>query len=181
MPAEPEGVEEPKETAQAKEDGDTQAMTCVEDVVRELASHDGATFRQVASVFRDFAILCRQNAVPSAHIDIIQFRRLFACELGGLNRLEEPARTAVDEIAQRVEEDVLAPYLAMAVASALGEDMPDEEELALLYGSSSPSRVRRMLDHLERAGLIVVREEFGGDRNITVPGISDSIEAGQAA
>ena len=179
--AESESIEEAKETARAEEGGDTQAITCVDDVVRELASHDGATFRQVASVFRDFAILCRQNGVPSAHIDIAQFRRLFACELGGLNRLEEPARTAVDEIAQRVEEDVLAPYLAMAVASALGEDMPDEEELALLYGSSSPSRVRRMLDHLERAGLIVVREEFGGDRSISVPGILDSIEASQAA
>ena len=49
--------------------------------------------------------------------------------------------------------------------------MPGEEELGRLYGSTSPSRVRRLLDHLERQGLIVVREEFGGDRTIIVPAI----------
>ena len=47
--------------------------------------------------------------------------------------------------------------------------MPDEEELGRLYGSASPSRVRRLLEHLERQGRIVVREDFGGDRSITVP------------
>ena len=72
-----------------------------------------------------------------------------------------------------VDDDVLAPYLAMLVAEVLGEPMPDEEELARLYGSSSPSRIRRLLDHLERNGLIVVREEFGGERVITVPGLPD--------
>jgi hypothetical protein len=38
-----------------------------------------------------------------------------------------------------------------------------------LYGSASPSRVRRLLDHLERQGRIVVREDFGGARSISVP------------
>mgnify|MGYP000002868152 FL=1 len=28
-----------------------------------------------------------------------------------------------------------------------------------------------MLDHLERQGLVVVREDFGGDRTIMVPGL----------
>ena len=75
-----------------------------------------------------------------------------------------------------VEDDVLAPYLAMVVAATLGEPIPDEDALARIYGSSSPSRIRRLLDHMERSGLIVVREEFGGERAIMVQGA-----AGKAA
>ena len=106
---------------------------------------------------------------------------MFACEIGGLARLEGGVRQHVESIIAHVEDDVLAPFLAMAVAEALGEPMPDEDELARLYGSSSPSRIRRLLDHLERSGLIVVREEFGGGRIITVPGVAGWDAATKAA
>ena len=96
-------------------------------------------------------------------------------EVGRIDRLHGEARTVVEGMTHSVDEDVLAPYLAMVVATALGEAMPDEERLALLYGSSSPSRVRRLLDHLERCGLIVAREEFGGERSIIIPGVTDRI------
>lgn len=142
-----------------------------EDVVRELARSEGATFRPATALFRDFAIRCRQQGVASAQIDLARFRRMFACEIGGLGRLEGALRDRVEAMIAGVDDDVLAPYLAMLVAEVLGEPMPDEEELARLYGSSSPSRIRRLLDHLERSGLIVVREEFGGERVITVPGL----------
>jgi hypothetical protein len=142
-----------------------------EDVVRELALSEGATFRPATALFRDFAIRCRQQGVASAQIDLARFRRMFACEIGGLGRLEGALRDRVEAMIAGVDDDVLAPYLAMLVAEVLGEPMPDEEELARLYGSSSPSRIRRLLDHLERNGLIVVREEFGGERVITVAGI----------
>jgi hypothetical protein len=33
------------------------------------------------------------------------------------------------------------------------------------------SRLRRLLDHLESLGLIVIREEFGGGRSVLVPGL----------
>ncbi|KEO87710.1 ATP-binding protein [Erythrobacter longus] len=153
----------------------------IDDVVRELARSDGATFRSTTSLFRDFAILCRQRGVPSAHVDIGHFRRLFACEIGGLHKLEGAAYEVVAEMIEGVDEDVLAPYLAMVVATALGEPMPGEEDLALLYGSSSPSRVRRLLDHLERSGLIVIREEFGGERSIIVPQVAERINESEAA
>ncbi|MDP5102390.1 MAG: ATP-binding protein [Erythrobacter sp.] len=153
----------------------------IANVVRELAASDDATFRPSASLFRDFAIRCRQRGVASAHIDINRFRRLFACQIGGLGRLEGKARTIAEQMIESVDDDVLAPYLAMIVAAALGEAMPGEDDLARLYGSSSPSRVRRLLDHLERSGLIVVREEFGGERTIVVPEAADLINASQAA
>lgn len=150
-------------------------------VIRELAASDGATFVPVTSLFRDFAIRCRQRGVASAHIDMARFRRLFACEVGGLERLEGTVRARVEAMIAGVEDDVLAPYLALLVASVLDEPMPGEDELARLYGSSSPSRIRRLLDHLERAGLIVLREEFGGERSIIVPGIGDLADTSEAA
>jgi uncharacterized protein len=95
--------------------------------------------------------------------------------------VDGPARTAIEALIETVDDDVLAPFLAMAVAASLGEPMPDEDELARLYGSSSPSRIRRLLDHLERQGLIVVREEFGGERIITVANVVPISSASQAA
>jgi hypothetical protein len=145
----------------------------VAEVVRELAAADGATFRPAASLFRDFAIRCRQLGVASAHIDLLAFRRLFACQIAGLDRIDEPLRSAVAGLAEGVDDDVLAPYVAIVIAAVNGAPTPSEDELARLYGSSSPSRVRRLLEHLERGGLIVVREDFGGERTISVPGLAE--------
>lgn len=142
-------------------------------ILAEMAAQDGVTFRPLGSLFRDFAILCRQRGVPSAHVDIPLFRRLFAFACARLDRLDHAARARVEALAERVEDDVLAPYLAICVASVEGYSAPDEDELARVYGSSSPGRVRRMLEHLERQGLIVVREDFGGERHISVPGLEE--------
>ena len=142
-------------------------------VVHELAASEGATFRPATALFRDFAIRCRQLGIASAHVDLAAFRRLFAFALAGVDRLEAPLRGLVEQQAAQVDDDVLAPYLALVIAAASGDSMPDEEELGRLYGSASPSRVRRLLDHLERMGLIVVREDFGGERSITVPGVDE--------
>jgi hypothetical protein len=141
------------------------------EVISELASEDGATFLPAAQLFREFAIRCRQRGIASAHIDIARFRRLFASAVAGVDRLDQPGRSAAEALIEGVDDDVLAPYLAMVVAATLGEPLPDEAELARIYGSSSPSRIRRLLDHMERSGLIVVREEFGGERRISLPAV----------
>lgn len=68
---------------------------------------------------------------------------------------------------------MLAPYLAIAVAALQGRNRPDEDELARVYGSSSPGPIRRLRDRLERSNLIAVREDFGGVRTISVLGLKD--------
>ena len=146
-------------------------------IVAELAGEEGATFQSSAVLFRNFAQRCRQQGVPSAHVDMLEFRRLFAFASARLHELQSPMREAIEELAQGVPEDVLAPYLALAVAAAQGRPAPDEDELARVYGSSSPSRIRRLLEHLERQGLIVVREEFGGGRTIIVTGLEEAAAA----
>ncbi len=143
----------------------------LEGIVRDLALAEGATFRPAATLFRDFAIRCRQQRIASAHVDLARFRRMFAFAISGLDRLAPEDREAIARAADGVDDDVLAPYLALLIAAHCGTAMPGEEELGRLYGSASPSRVRRLLDHLERQGLIVVREDFGGDRTIIVTAI----------
>lgn len=143
--------------------------TTPEEVVRTIALAEGATYRPAAASFRDFAIRCRHVGIASAHIDIARFRRMFAHAVSGLDLLESEAQAAIAAAADGVDDDCLAPYLAILIAAHCGHAMPDEDELGRLYGSASPSRVRRLLDHLERQGRIVVREDFGGERSITVP------------
>ena len=141
-------------------------------IIRALAAEEATAFQSQTALFRAFATRSRQEGVASAHIDMAEFRRLFAFARAGVDRLEPAARQAIEKLADTVSEDIMAPYLTLAVATAQGRE-PDEDEIARAYGTSSPSRVRRLLDHLERQGLIVVREEFGGGRTIIVHGLEE--------
>ena len=65
--------------------------------------------------------------------------------------------------------DVLAPFLLIARAAINGLPCPDDDVLARAYGTRSVGRIRRLLDHLEKSGLIVVRTDFGGRRSVGLP------------
>jgi hypothetical protein len=150
---------------------DERAEASVERILEELAGQDGATFQSPGTLFREFLTACRQRGVVSAHIDMVEFRRLFAFALSGTGGLSATARATIEHLAEGGDEDVLAPYLTIAVAALHGRNRPDEDELARVYGSSSPGRIRRLIDHLERSNLIAVREEFAGERTISVLGL----------
>ncbi|MCZ8369096.1 MAG: ATP-binding protein [Porphyrobacter sp.] len=165
-------AEAPREAAPPPHAPPLGSGTTLEEIVREIALAEGAAYRPAAALFRDFAIRCRQSGIASTHVDLTRFRRLFAFAISGLDQLKGDTRIAITSAAEGVEDDLLAPYLAILIAAHTGSAMPDEDELGRLYGSASPSRVRRLLDHLERLGRIVVREDFGGERSITVPMIS---------
>lgn len=154
---------------------DEAAEMCVERIVEELAQQDGATFQSPGALFREFLTSCRQHGVTSANIDMVEFRRLFAFAVSGVGQLPAPARKSIEGLAKEVDEDVLAPYLTIAVAAHRGRTKPDEDELARVYGSSSSGRIRRLLDHFERSGLINVREDFAGERSIKVLGLEGTL------
>ena len=99
------------------------------------------------------------------------FRRRFAIASAGLDTLDEEIQARIMQLASAVDEDLLGPFLVIAKAAHAGETEVDENALARAYGTSSPGRIRRLLDHLERQGLIVVREDFGGARTVMVPGL----------
>ncbi len=179
-PPAPPPVEELAEAMAARVDTDAQpeqalssesAAGDVDSVLQDMAAEDGATFRPATTLFRDFATRCRQQGVASAHIDMPTFRRLFAFASAGVHLLDDVQRERVEAMAEQVADDVLAPYLAIVVSAARGSGTPDEDHLARVYGTASPGRIRRLLEHLEKTGLISVHEDFGGERTITVPGI----------
>jgi energy-coupling factor transporter ATP-binding protein EcfA2 len=144
----------------------------LDEIFGEMAREDGITFQPAGPLYQNFLARCRKRKLPSGALDMAGFRRRFAIASARLDRLEVCDRKRVLSLGEQVDDDVLAPFLAIAAAAAQGYTSPDEDELARVYGTSSPGRIRRLLDHLERQGLIVVREEFGGGRTILVPGIS---------
>jgi len=138
-----------------------------------LAMEEGATFQSASQLYQTFMTRARGEGFLGVPMDMAEFRRRFAIASAGLERLEAEARARVLAMGEQVEDDILAPYLAIAAAASEGLSGPDDDELARVYGTSSPGRIRRLLDHLEKLGLIVVREEFGGGRTLLVPGLED--------
>lgn len=145
-------------------------------IIAELAAEDGIAFQSASAQYQTFLMRCRRERLVGPMPDMQGFKRQFAVAGAGLDVLDDDTRNRILALAERVEEDLLAPFLVIAKAAHAGETVVDEDALARAYGTSSPGRIRRLLDHLERQGLIVVREDFGGSRTLMVPGL----EAGYA-
>ncbi|MEZ5742250.1 MAG: ATP-binding protein [Sphingomonadaceae bacterium] len=143
----------------------------IEATLREMAADPNATYQSSSSLFQAFQVRCRQHGIIITGMDMSAFRRQFAFAVAGLDALEDEQRAQVEALAGTVDDDLLAPFLVIARAALEGMTAPDEEELARVYGTSSPGRIRRLLEHLETTGLIVLREEYGGGRTIFVPGL----------
>ncbi len=143
----------------------------IDAVIFALAQEDGSTFQSASALYQTFLLRCRQRRLAGPLPDMARFRRRFAVATARLDTLDTAARARCLALAEGVEDDVLAPFLVMAKAASEGLPGPDEEELGRVYGTSSPGRIRRLLDHLERLGLIVVRNDFGGGRTVLVPGL----------
>jgi len=104
-------------------------------------------------------------------LDLPAFRKRFAMAQAGMMDAAdvrwEPAMRAADPL----PEDMLAPFLLIARAAMQGQPCPDDAALARAYGTSSPGRVRRLIDYMEKLGVIVARTDFSGKRSIGVPGL----------
>ena len=107
--------------------------------------------------------------VRGTPLDALQFRRRFAMAVAGVTDAASGPWPDILRIAASLADDLLAPFLVIARAARDGEVCPDDDELARIYGTSSPGRVRRLLEHYEKSGLIVVRTDFGGRRSIGIP------------
>lgn len=139
-------------------------------ILRALAADPASAYQSASALFQSFLTRCRAEGIYNAGYDMERFRRDFAFALARIDRLDEAGQQIATERAADVESDILAPYLVILRSSIAGNTV-DEDELAAAYGTSSPGRIRRLLDHLENLGLIVIREEYGGGRSVMVPGI----------
>jgi len=142
-------------------------------ILADMAAEPDCTFQGAPALFQDFTLRCRMARIAGHGMDLAQFRRRFAMAVAGCVP-EDPAWAQIVRAAGDLADDLLAPFLAIARAAQLGERCPDDAELARIYGTSSAGRVRRLLEHFEKAALIVVRTDFGGRRSIGVPALGVS-------
>ncbi|WP_284124589.1 ATP-binding protein [Parerythrobacter aestuarii] len=140
-------------------------------ILGSLAREDGSTFQSASRLYQAFLTRARTEGFLGVPMDMGEFRRRFAIASVDLDRFADCDRQRLMALVEGVDDDIVAPYLAIAAAAMDGLPAPDDNELARVYGTSSPGRIRRLLDHLEKLGLIVVREEFGGGRSLLVPGV----------
>lgn len=167
--AEPEHAAEGTNAADASGPG-------IDDVLREMAAERDCMFHPTSTLYQNFLSRCRALRIPSRGLDMMQFRRALAIALVDLDHLDPDAKAQIQQLGAGLDDDLLAPFLAIARSAAEGLSGPDDEELGRVYGTNSPGRIRRLLEHLEKKGLLVVREDFGGGRTLMVPGISASVD-----
>ena len=141
----------------------------IAEILADMALEDGCTYQNAAMLFQDFSVRCRMRRVPASTLDSVQFGRRFAMAVAGISDPAAEEWADILRIAGRLSDDLLAPFLLLARAAQEGAPCPDDDELARVYGTSSPGRIRRLLDHYEKNGLIVVRTDFGGRRSVTIP------------
>jgi len=140
-------------------------------ILAEMAAEPDATFQPAAQLYQDFTVRCRMARISPGTIDLPAFRRRFAMAVAGIADPSAPAHAPLVALAGDVGDDVLAPFLVLAVAASEGRPCPDDDRLATVYGTRSAGRIRRLLDHLERQGLIVVRTDYGGRRSVGIPAL----------
>lgn len=157
---------------QASDEGAADGFAArVDAAIAALAQDEGVAAQSASAQYQAFLSRCRRERLIGPMPDMPTFRRKFAEAGAGLDELDEAIRSRILALAATVDDDLLGPFFVIAKAAHSGEVAVDEEALARAYGTSSPGRIRRLLGHLERQGLIVVREEFGGGRTVMVPGL----------
>lgn len=139
-------------------------------ILAEMAQEPDCTFQPTAQLYQDFTVRCRMLRILPG-MDLTAFRRRFAMAVAGITDDTAPAWQDLLRIARDVPDDLLAPFLTLARAAADGAPCPDDERLAEIYGTRSSGRIRRLLEHLEKSNLIVVRTDYGGRRSVGIPAL----------
>lgn len=157
--------------------GESEPVTVavLEDMVADL----GEALPAASALYQDFGIRCRMKGLKAAPLDLPAFRKRFAMALAGMADADDPRWADALRVGQGLAEDMLAPFLLIARAAMQGLPCPDDHALARAYGTSSPGRVRRLIDYMERQGVIVARTDFSGKRSIGVPGLGLSTAAAE--
>lgn len=169
---EEEKVEEPQLFAPDRSEIDA----AVNAILVDMAAEPDCTFQPPAKLFQDFSVRCRMQRLTAGHVDMGQFRRRFAMAVAGVTDPAASPWPDILRIASPLADDLLAPFLVIARAAHEGAPCPDDEELARVYGTNSLGRLRRLLDHYERASLMVVRTDFSGRRSIFLPDLGLATE-----
>lgn len=150
-------------------------ITVLEEIVADL----GDAQPSVSALYQDFGVRCRMKGLRTPPLDLPAFRKRLAMAMAGMTDAHDPRWTDAMKAAQPLPEDMLAPFLLIARAAMQGHPCPDDHALARAYGTSSPGRVRRLIDYMEKLGVIVARTDFSGKRSVGVPGLGLSTAAAE--
>ena len=154
-----------------------QSDAVVIETLQEMLSDPDCAFQPEAFLYQDFSVRCRMQKLKKVPLDLAAFRRRFALAKGGVFDPGEPRWREALAVADRLPHDMFAPFLQIARAAMEGEPCPDDDILGRAYGSRSPGRIRRLVEYMEKQGVIVVRADFGGRRSIGIPELGLSTEA----
>ncbi|MFM5932220.1 MAG: helicase HerA domain-containing protein [Novosphingobium sp.] len=174
--AAPTVEEEPVEQPALFGPSQAEIDAAVDEILIDMAAEEGCTYQPPAKLFQDFSVRCRMQRLTAGHVDMAQFRRRFAMAVAGVTGATSPEWGDILRVAEGLSDDLLAPFLAIARAAQVGDPCPDDDELARIYGTSSPGRIRRLIEHYERSGLIVVRTDFSGRRSVAIPDLGLATE-----
>lgn len=145
-------------------------------ILVDMAAEADCTFQSPAALYQDFSVRCRMRRLRLDGYDVTRFRRGFAIAVAGITDPADPRWADLLSLARDVPEDLLAPFLLLARAAQEGAPCPEDAELARVHGTSSPGRMRRLLDHFEKTGLIVIRTDYSGRRSIGIPLLGTATE-----
>ena len=161
---------EPKRVAPGApliEDEDKKAI--VETALGEIVAEPESAFQPVATLFQDFLLRCRMRGLGLPPLDLAGFRMRLALARAGIFDPDDAVWADAIALAGELPEDVTSAFLLIARAAKEGRECPEEAALADIYGTRSPSRVRRLLAYMEEREIIVARVDLAGKRSIAIP------------
>lgn len=145
--------------------------------LKDMLADPDAAFHPEGFLYQDFSVRCRMQKLRRVPLDMAAFRRRFAIAKAGI--LDPTSERWQDALtaASRLPDDMLAPFLLIARAAMDGESCPDDDALGMAYGTRSPGRIRRLVEYMEKQGVIVLRSDFSGRRSVGIPELGLSTEA----
>ncbi|SFS13621.1 ATP-binding protein [Sphingomonas jatrophae] len=147
------------------------AAALADAVMADIVADEDARYRPASALYQDFTLRCRmQGALRPPH-DLAGFSRALALARAGLFSadLAEPAMAEALRASADVPEDMLGVFMLIARAAHLGAPCPTDDAVALVYGTHSTGRVRRMLGYMESRELVAFSTDFRGRRTATIP------------
>ena len=165
-----------EEEEEALDPGD--AALIIAEIFTDMLADPASSEQSEAALYQDFSVRCRMRKLVRAPLDLSAFRCRFALAKAGIFDPTEPVWAELLATAERLPEDMLGAFALIGKAALEGAPCPEDAVLGRVYGTSSPGRIRRLIDYMEKLGAIVVRTDFGGRRSIFIPdlGISTGAE-----
>lgn len=139
--------------------------------LRAIAHDEEATGKTTAVLFQDFQVRCRMHGLRQPPLDLAGFTRRFAAARAGIFEGLDGEWAPALEAGRLVPDDMLGAFLLIARAASENRPCPSDQEIAVVYGTSSLGRARRVLSYMEERDIIVARTDLSGRRSITIPAL----------